>query len=300
MKKGDVIRKRYSALGEMIQGTHSANYIAIDMVSCCSVMLKTDIPEEELENWADAKKKLATCKNNLNNIFDIMDIFVFESKSYIVTEYLDVTLLEILNQRKPFDISLLYNSLTQTLLIFEGIGIIHTDIKPSNIMYSVHQNVFKVIDFGSSTTHNTSGTEYIQSRYYRAPEVIFGIASNIEIDVWSVGCVLAECILGTPLFPAESDEEHIFLLFHVIGQPSLEFYKKITKNKLFLQQANQNIYLADSILEKIEKEDDLQNLVIDEMVEDFPHFGVIKKLLTFDFNERATPSQLLDMLISFE
>ncbi|WP_411025143.1 protein kinase domain-containing protein, partial [Salmonella sp. s54836] len=96
-------------------------------------------------------------------------------------------------------------SLLHCLRLLYREKIIHCDLKPENIML-VDPVRFplrvKVIDFGSAltSTHNTAHT-YLQSRYYRAPEVILGLSFNESIDMWSLGCVASELYLGWPLYP---------------------------------------------------------------------------------------------------
>lgn len=83
--------------------------------------------------------------------------------------------------------------------------IIHCDLKPENILLAEPQkSKIKIIDFGSSCFDHEIIYSYIQSRYYRAPEVTLGVAYNSMIDVWSMGCILAELYLGTPLFPGDT------------------------------------------------------------------------------------------------
>jgi len=104
-------------------------------------------------------------------------------------------------------------------------GICHRDIKPQNLLVDIHTHALKLCDFGSAKIlrPGESNISYICSRYYRAPELIFG-ASNYTpaIDVWSVGCVFAELILGKPLFPGESGIDQLVEIIKVLGTPTRE------------------------------------------------------------------------------
>lgn len=87
-------------------------------------------------------------------------------------------------------------------------SIIHCDLKPENILLtepgtggSVGQ--LKLIDFGSACFEGRTAYSYIQSRFYRSPEVLLGLSYSAAIDMWSFGCVAAELFLGLPLFPGE-------------------------------------------------------------------------------------------------
>lgn len=78
----------------------------------------------------------------------------------------------------------------------------HCDLKPENVMLrQPNRSIIKVIDFGSSCLTDERVYTYIQSRFYRAPEVILGLPYSTPIDMWSMGCILAELFTGYPLFP---------------------------------------------------------------------------------------------------
>lgn len=87
----------------------------------------------------------------------------------------------------------------------QDLDIIHCDLKPENIMLRhPNRSIIKVIDFGSSCLSTERVYTYIQSRFYRAPEIILGMQYGTAIDMWSFGCILAELYTGYPLFPGEA------------------------------------------------------------------------------------------------
>jgi len=95
----------------------------------------------------------------------------------------------------------------RALAYIHALGICHRDIKPQNLLVDPTNHVLKICDFGSAKKllKGEVNVSYICSRYYRAPELIFGATEyNNAIDVWSVGCVIAELLLGQPLCPGES------------------------------------------------------------------------------------------------
>ena len=101
---------------------------------------------------------------------------------------------------EPNFIKNIANQLLTCIAFLQTHNIIHCDFKPENILLQeLSKNNVKVIDFGSSCFDNDKLYAYIQSRYYRAPEVILGLGYNPQIDMWSFGCVLAELYAGIRL-----------------------------------------------------------------------------------------------------
>ena len=92
------------------------------------------------------------------------------------------------------------------LLYLSSFKIIHCDLKPENILLrKAGKQLLKVIDFGSSCYEKERVYTYIQSRYYWAPEVILGIPYTTAIDMWSLGCIAYELLIGYPLFAGENE-----------------------------------------------------------------------------------------------
>lgn len=97
---------------------------------------------------------------------------------------------------------------------------IHCDLKPENILLKdPAKSGIKIIDFGSSCFQGERVYTYIQSRFYRAPEIILGIPYTPAIDMWSFGCIMAEFAMGYPLFPGEDEGDQLSLMMEVLGIP---------------------------------------------------------------------------------
>lgn len=95
------------------------------------------------------------------------------------------------------------------------IRIIHCDLKPENILFTnnTHEKL-KIIDFGSACTDFSSGFTYVQSRFYRCPEIVLGLPYDHAADMWSFGCIIAELVMGKPLFGA-IDENELLEMFKI-------------------------------------------------------------------------------------
>ena len=126
-----------------------------------------------------------------------------------------------MEQLKRFAIQLL-----EALRMIKRHKIIHCDLKPENILIDdKSNNSLKLIDFGSSCFEHERIYTYIQSRFYRAPEIILGMSYGTNIDMWSFGCVLAELYNGSPIFPGESELAQISLFTEFLGPPPAKIIK---------------------------------------------------------------------------
>uniref|UniRef100_A0A0E0JHG6 non-specific serine/threonine protein kinase n=1 Tax=Oryza punctata TaxID=4537 RepID=A0A0E0JHG6_ORYPU len=117
--------------------------------------------------------------------------------------------------------------------IHNCVGVCHRDIKPQNILVNPHNHQLKLCDFGSAKVlvKGEPNISYICSRYYRAPELIFGATEyTTAIDVWSAGCVLAELLLGQPVFPGDSGVDQLVEIIKVLGTPTREEIKHMNPN----------------------------------------------------------------------
>lgn len=74
---------------------------------------------------------------------------------------------------------------------------------------------------------------YIQSRFYRSPEVILGMNYHMAIDMWSLGCILAELYTGFPIFPGENEQEQLSCIMEVLGVPDKDFINRSSRKRLF-------------------------------------------------------------------
>lgn len=169
--------------------------------------------------------------------------FYFRGHLCISTELLDMNLYEFIksNSFKGFPLEVVRRFTKQmlnSLLLLKSKKVIHCDLKPENILlaHPMHSEI-KVIDFGSSCFENERVYTYIQSRFYRSPEVILGMTYGMPIDMWSLGCILAELLTGVPIFPGENEQEQLACIMEVFGPPEKHLIEKSTRRKLFFDSA---------------------------------------------------------------
>ncbi|KAH8062129.1 protein kinase [Aureococcus anophagefferens] len=114
------------------------------------------------------------------------------------------------------------DNILSALVCLDDAKIVHCDVKPENILLSPRPgddgaSVVKLIDFGSACVEGRSTQTYVQSRFYRAPEVLVGAPYDGAIDVWSAACVVAELMLGLPVFPGVSAHNQITRIVEMLG-----------------------------------------------------------------------------------
>ena len=142
------------------------------------------------------------------HIVRLKDFFLHKNHLCLVFELLNLNIFELIRHNKFRGLSLslvrvFLNQVLKALVVLHSSSIIHCDIKPENILLTDGTSgEVKLIDLGSACFSNRTVYTYIQSRFYRSPEVVLGCQYNMAVDMWSLGCVAAEMFLGLPLFPA--------------------------------------------------------------------------------------------------
>ncbi|KAK8565849.1 hypothetical protein V6N13_020927 [Hibiscus sabdariffa] len=154
----------------------------------------------------------------------------------LVLEYVPETVYQVskhyskMNQHMPIvHVQLYVYQICRGLnYLHRVVCVCHRDIKPQNLLVNPHNHQVKICDFGSAKmlVPGEPNISYICSRYYRAPELIFGATVyTTAIDMWSVGCVMAELLLGQTLFPGESGVDQLVEIIKILGTPTREEIK---------------------------------------------------------------------------
>eukprot|EP01062_Namystynia_karyoxenos_P044396 TRINITY_DN326_c0_g1_i1.p1 TRINITY_DN326_c0_g1~~TRINITY_DN326_c0_g1_i1.p1 ORF type:complete len:488 (+),score=138.58 TRINITY_DN326_c0_g1_i1:158-1621(+) len=173
----------------------------------------------------DILTKLAGLAKEEHNIVRLKKYFPWKNHLCLAFELLSFNLYDLIKYTKFNGVSLnlirkfAYQVLrTLEFLCSPELQIIHCDVKPENILLkNPKRSSIKVIDFGSSCYTHKLMFKYIQSRFYRAPEVILGHRYNCAIDMWSLGCVLVELHTGLPIFDGKDEPDQLLKMHQVIG-----------------------------------------------------------------------------------
>ncbi|XP_067453789.1 cyclin-dependent kinase-like 5 isoform X2 [Thunnus thynnus] len=194
--------------------------------------------EEVKETTLRELKMLRTLKQE--NIVELKEAFRRRGKLYLVFEYVEKNMLELLEELPngvPTEKARSYiYQLIKAIHWCHKHDIVHRDIKPENLLIS-SDDVLKLCDFGFarnlSEGTDANYTEYVATRWYRSPELLLGAPYGKAVDMWSVGCILGELSDGQPLFPGESEIDQLFTIQKVLGPLPPEQMKLFYNNPRF-------------------------------------------------------------------
>ncbi|KAI5794400.1 kinase-like domain-containing protein [Peziza echinospora] len=164
-------------------------------------------------------------KGDDNHILRLKDTFIHRQHLCLVFELLSVNLYELIKQNQFRGLSttlvrVFAQQLLTALCLLNKAKLIHCDLKPENILLkNLESPIIKVIDFGSACDERQTVYTYIQSRFYRSPEVLLGLPYSSSIDMWSLGCIVVELFLGLPLFPGSSEYNQVARITEMLGPP---------------------------------------------------------------------------------
>ncbi|KAH6944824.1 hypothetical protein HPB50_005434 [Hyalomma asiaticum] len=183
--------------------------------------------------------------DNTFNVIHMLEHFTFRNHTCITFELLYMSLHEMIkeNNFKGFPMQVVHElarSLVQCLDALNQSHIIHCDLKPENVLLKQPGRWdIKVIDFGISCFAHRRVRTYIQTRFYRAPEVILDATYGQPIDMWSLGCILAELLTGHPLLTGEDEADQLACIMELLGRPPQELLDQARRaNKFFSSEGH--------------------------------------------------------------
>eukprot|EP00466_Bigelowiella_natans_P018986 jgi/Bigna1/42462/e_gw1.64.12.1 len=289
-----VIDAKYSPLNPIGHGAYGVVCSAVDQTNDKKVAIKK-IPNA-FEDLIDAKRILREVKllrhlshDNVCGLYDLIDppnLSNFEDV-YMVLPFMETDLHKIIyskNKLTDDHIQYFIYQILRGLKYIHSANVIHRDLKPSNILLNGNCDL-KICDFGLARGVDDSDfklTEYVVTRWYRAPEVMCSCQEyDKKIDVWSVGCIMAELHAREPIFPGNDYIQQMNLIFDVVGTPTKEDTDFITNPKA-LQ------YIRG--MEK-KKPVPLKNLYPDANP---TAVDLMSRMLTFNPNKRISVNDALD------
>jgi len=304
-KKHDHILYRYEILSGLGKGAFGDVYKAYDHATEKMVALKMIRNEKRFHRQGKVEVKVLNMLRDQDTDYShccvhMLDYFVFRNHLCITFEMHHNDLYTELKSGGfvGFDTDYVQQITEDTLRCLELLhrnSIVHADLKPENmLMTSSNDRRVKVIDFGSSCFKHEKVHTYIQSRYYRSPEVMLGLGYGPAIDMWSLGCIMVELATGSPIFPAKNEQELMLLQTEVLGVPpeyildrgsrSEEFFRRTgsgyTPMRSTDRKGRRRVPNGRTLEEACQKQDPL-----------FVDF--VRRCLTWDPSHRMTPAQAL-------
>ena len=292
----DQIDYRYQVLNELGKGTFSNVYKCIDHKYDHSIAMKVIRHNLRYKNQSLIEKEIyhifhASGKKNVN-ILNLLKCFTYRDNLFIAYELFGIDLYYYYKKYDTRnDVRNFGRQIANGLSFIHSLDIVHLDLKPENILiYKYH---LKIIDFGSSTLLDKNEKKimnYAQSRYYRAPEMVFKTPFGVKTDIWSFGCILYELYTGKPLFPARRNYDLIIYYFYVLGYPDPKFswvyenekLMNLKKKDLITYKTKDNKKLIPGSFDWILMNDDIE-------LRDF----IWNKCLCFDLNNRISANEIL-------
>ncbi|KAG0305780.1 hypothetical protein BGZ99_001981, partial [Dissophora globulifera] len=230
-----------------------------------------------------------------HNLIRMTDNFYFRNHLCIATELLSINLYEFIKSNSFQGVSLglikrFCTQLLQSLELLNRHNVVHCDLKPENVLLKQPtKSSIKVIDFGSSCFENEKVYTYIQSRFYRSPEVILGMSYNMAIDMWSLGCILAELYTGCPLFPGENEQEQLTCIMETQGVPERYLIEMSSRRKVFFDSNGNPKLVVNSKGKKRRPGSKTLGQIL--KCTDVPFLDFIARCLIWDPEKRMTPRE---------
>lgn len=238
------------------------------------------------------------------HILRLYDYFYHHEHLFIVCELLRANLYEFqkFNQESGAEpyftltrLQVIMRQCLEALEYLHGLGIIHCDLKPENILIKSYKRCeIKIIDLGSSCFQMDHLCLYVQSRSYRAPEVILGLPYDHKIDIWSLGCILAELFSGEVLFPNDAIVVLLARMIGLLGPIDLEMLLKGQETEKYFTKEHDLYYINEETNEVeyiMPEESSLEHHL---QVWDILFIDFLRYLLEFNPQRRPTAKEALE------
>ncbi|CAD8155670.1 unnamed protein product [Paramecium octaurelia] len=235
------------------------------------------------------------------NIVELKTLLLPKSREefedvYMVTELLETDLAQVIKSDQVLTdehIQLFLYQILRGLKYLHTAGILHRDLKPRNLLLNRNCDL-KICDFGlgramadpSSSNNANIMTYYVETRWYRAPELLVSFKNYTPaVDMWSVGCILAELLLRKPFLRGDSTKRQVKLIFELLGTPNEAYIQSFQDEKV-----------QNNLRKVIKETGPKQGIPLEQLFKNASKnaLDLLRKLLTFDYRQRITVQQALE------
>lgn len=301
----DHVAYRYQIKSKLGKGAFGDCWMVFDHKTKKQVALK--IIRNERRFMQQGKKEIEILealaeRGSEHNCVRMLDHFIFRNHLCLTFDLHSHDLYTELKARDFYgfampDVRSVMGDVLKSLVLLHEKKIVHADLKPENILLAGETGAdIMVIDFGSSCFEHGRIHTYVQSRYYRAPEIMLGLGYGTEIDMWSLGCVMAELITGRPIFPAKNEADLVLYQMELLGQVPDNLLHRATRTKSFFSvdstgTSYEPLKMTDKKgRERIPGTRTLQSAL---STTDAECIDFLKKCFAFDPQKRITPKEAL-------
>lgn len=250
---GDHLAYRYEVLSALGQGSFGQVVCCLDHCTRQLVAIKiirnrpSSCKQGQMEVNILTRLQEAGVGDATSHVARMERNFDFRGHLCIVFKVLGVNLYDYLQLRQFRGLSsrcirTIAKQLLQALVFLKQKQIIHCDLKLENIMLDVKSvddakvTYVTLIDFGGSCYEFAPMFTYVQSRFYRSPEVLLGLKYSSAIDMWSFACILVELHTGNPIFAGENEWEQLACTMEVLNEPPLEMVRNSKRRMLYFDE----------------------------------------------------------------
>ena len=240
------MKKKYEVLGVVGEGAYGIVYKCKNKETGKYVAIKKFKETEDELVQKTMKRELKMLQQlKHENIVEFQESFTHKGNLFLVFEYCEKNLLEVLEESpdglSPKLIKSFIYQMCKAIAYMHKNNMIHRDIKPENLLIDENLNL-KLCDFGfarkvklnKNNNNINEMTDYVATRWYRSPELLLsGGIYGPDVDYWAVGCIMGELADGNPMFPGENETDQINCIIKVLGNLPDELVNMFYKNPIY-------------------------------------------------------------------